>query len=127
MRSSKTLKRIRGGGLARCANLGNVIPPYIAHAARAGFVERRQFSSRLACQHPLKGTPGLRSPAPVGRGQAGQRQTPARFGPGKDKLREPTLCKPRQEHPVFRGQGDPISRIGRTHRIHRIRGGTHRR
>lgn len=37
MRSSKTLKRIRGGGLARCANLGNPIPPYIAHAARAGF------------------------------------------------------------------------------------------
>ncbi len=37
MRSSKTLQRIRSGGLARCANLGNPIPPYIAHAARAGF------------------------------------------------------------------------------------------
>ncbi len=37
MRTSKTLKRIRSGGLARCANLGNPIPPYIVHAARAGF------------------------------------------------------------------------------------------
>lgn len=37
MRTSKTLKRIREGGLARCANLGNHIPPYIAHAARAGY------------------------------------------------------------------------------------------
>ncbi|MCB1230772.1 MAG: 4-hydroxy-2-oxovalerate aldolase [Verrucomicrobiae bacterium] len=37
MRTSKTLKRIREGGVARCANLGNYIPPYIAHAARAGF------------------------------------------------------------------------------------------
>lgn len=37
MRQSKTLKRIREGGLARCANLGNNIPPYIAHAARAGY------------------------------------------------------------------------------------------
>ena len=37
MRQSKTLKRIREGGLARCANLGSYIPPYIAHAARAGY------------------------------------------------------------------------------------------
>lgn len=37
MRSSKTLQRIRSGALARCANLGNVIPPFIPHAARAGF------------------------------------------------------------------------------------------
>mgnify|MGYP000848338764 FL=1 len=37
MRKSKTLKRIREGGLARCANLGSYIPPYIAHAARAGY------------------------------------------------------------------------------------------
>ena len=37
MRSSKTLKTIRNGGLARCANLGSFNPPYVAHAARAGF------------------------------------------------------------------------------------------
>ena len=37
MRQSKTLSRIRAGGLARCANLGNYIPPFIAHAARAGY------------------------------------------------------------------------------------------
>lgn len=37
MRNSKTLQRIRSGGLARCANLGNPIPPYVVHAARAGF------------------------------------------------------------------------------------------
>lgn len=37
MRNSKTLKRIREGGVVRCANLGNYIPPFIAHAARAGF------------------------------------------------------------------------------------------
>ncbi len=37
MRSSKTLQRLREGGLVRCANLGNPIPVYIAHAARAGF------------------------------------------------------------------------------------------
>lgn len=37
MRSSKTLKTIRSGGLARCANLGSFNPSYIAHAARAGF------------------------------------------------------------------------------------------
>ena len=37
MRSSKTLKTIRSGGLARCANLGSFNPSYVAHAARAGF------------------------------------------------------------------------------------------
>jgi 2-keto-3-deoxy-L-rhamnonate aldolase RhmA len=37
MRSSKTLKTIRTGGLARCANLGSFNPSYVAHAARAGF------------------------------------------------------------------------------------------
>ena len=52
MRTSKTLKRIRSGGLARCANLGNPIPPYIVHAARAGFdciwldLEHRAFDTR---------------------------------------------------------------------------------
>lgn len=52
MRTSKTLKRIRSGGLARCANLGNPIPPYIVHAARAGFdciwldLEHRAFETR---------------------------------------------------------------------------------
>ncbi|NLT70385.1 MAG: 4-hydroxy-2-oxovalerate aldolase [Verrucomicrobiaceae bacterium] len=52
MRLSKTLKRIREGGLARCANLGNNIPPYIAHAARAGYdciwldLEHRGFEYR---------------------------------------------------------------------------------
>jgi 4-hydroxy-2-oxoheptanedioate aldolase len=37
MRSSKTLARLRGGEIARCANLGHHIPVYLAHAARAGF------------------------------------------------------------------------------------------
>lgn len=37
MRQSKTLRRIRGGGLARCANLGHYIPPFIPQAARAGY------------------------------------------------------------------------------------------
>ncbi len=52
MRTSKTLKRIREGGVARCANLGNYIPPYIAHAARAGYdciwldLEHRGFDFR---------------------------------------------------------------------------------
>lgn len=52
MRQSKTLKRIREGGLARCANLGNNIPPYIPHAARAGYdciwldLEHRGFEYR---------------------------------------------------------------------------------
>ncbi len=52
MRSSKTLKRLREGGLARCANLGHPIPVYVAHAARAGFdciwldMEHRSFEPR---------------------------------------------------------------------------------
>lgn len=52
MRTSKTLQRFRGGELARCANLGNFIPPYVAHAARAGFdciwldLEHRAFEPR---------------------------------------------------------------------------------
>lgn len=52
MRSSKTLKRLREGGLARCANLGQLIPPYVVHAARAGFdciwldLEHRAFEVR---------------------------------------------------------------------------------
>ncbi len=52
MRTSKTLKRIREGGVARCANLGNYIPPYIAHAVRAGYdciwldLEHRGFDFR---------------------------------------------------------------------------------
>lgn len=37
MRHSKTLKKIREGGLARCTSLGHFIPAYIAHAARAGY------------------------------------------------------------------------------------------
>lgn len=37
MRPSKTLRRLRSGGIVRCANLGYFNPPYIAHAARAGF------------------------------------------------------------------------------------------
>ena len=37
MRTSKTLKKIREGGLVRCAALGHFIPAYIAHAARAGY------------------------------------------------------------------------------------------
>ena len=52
MRQSKTLKRLREGGLARCANLGANIPHYIAHAARAGYdciwldLEHRGFEYR---------------------------------------------------------------------------------
>lgn len=52
MRTSKTLQRIRSGGLARCANLGNPIPPFVVHAARAGFdciwldLEHRAFEIR---------------------------------------------------------------------------------
>ncbi|MBL9152985.1 MAG: aldolase [Verrucomicrobiales bacterium] len=37
MRTSKTLKKIREGGLVRCTALGHFIPAYIAHAARAGY------------------------------------------------------------------------------------------
>lgn len=37
MRESKTLKKIREGRVARCTNLGSCNPPFIAHAARAGY------------------------------------------------------------------------------------------
>jgi 4-hydroxy-2-oxoheptanedioate aldolase len=37
MRKSKTLARIRNGGVARICNLGHYIPSYVAHAARAGY------------------------------------------------------------------------------------------
>lgn len=37
MRKSRTLKRIREGGVARCTNLGSCNPPYVAFAARAGY------------------------------------------------------------------------------------------
>jgi 4-hydroxy-2-oxoheptanedioate aldolase len=37
MRTSKTLQKFRAGELARCANLGSFNPPYVVHAARAGF------------------------------------------------------------------------------------------
>ena len=37
MRTSRTLKRIREGGVARCTNLGSCNPPFVALAARAGY------------------------------------------------------------------------------------------
>lgn len=37
MRTSKTLKKIREGGLVRCTALGHFVPAFIAHAARAGY------------------------------------------------------------------------------------------
>ncbi|MCP5541308.1 MAG: 4-hydroxy-2-oxovalerate aldolase [Akkermansiaceae bacterium] len=52
MRNSKTLARIRSGGLARCCSLGHYIPAYVSLAARSGFdciwldLEHRAFDTR---------------------------------------------------------------------------------
>ncbi len=62
MRTSKSLARIRSGGIIRTAVLGHVIPSYICHAARAGYdciwldlehrgMDQREVQSLLALFH----------------------------------------------------------------------------
>ena len=52
MRKSKTLARIRSGGVVRCCSLGNFIPPFVFQAAEAGYdciwldLEHRALSLR---------------------------------------------------------------------------------